>query len=486
MKRTQLVQNVFFILMLNLLIKAVWIFGIDRNVQISVGYQAYGMYQALFNLALIFQIILDFGISQYSSREVAIDNQSLQHNFGTMLVARMFLFVVYMLFVFIVAKLLGYSGYSLRLLIWVLLIMVLNATLVFFRAQVAALHFFKTDGVLSIIDRLFMIIICGALLIVSQWNQYLTIETFVKAQVFSLGIAVGIAFITFAKLSPYKLTLEWNFNRLIHILKSSSPYALLVFLMAIYMRADVVMIERIGGGVNGASQAGVYIAAFRLLDVANIFGLMFAGVLMPLFSKMLAQKKNIAPIVRTAVDVMMPIAFVCALTAVFYAKDIMLLLYHRASVTNDALLLAILMCSFPAYCLMYIYSTLLTAGGKIKLLNLISLGIVILNLSLHYVLIQLFQAQGAAVTVLITEWLVAAVVIYYAHLNYKMPHNYPWILKHLLFVACMFMGFFCLKQIQFYWLYEIVLLAVVAVLLLFILKIWSPKQILALFKKDSQ
>ena len=48
---------------LNLLVKPLWILGIDRPVQNIVGHEAYGTYFALFNLTLILNILLDMGIT---------------------------------------------------------------------------------------------------------------------------------------------------------------------------------------------------------------------------------------------------------------------------------------------------------------------------------------------------------------------------------------------------------------------------------------
>ena len=46
-----------------MLVKPAWVFLIDRTVQNRVGHAAYGTYQALFNLGVIFQIILDLKLS---------------------------------------------------------------------------------------------------------------------------------------------------------------------------------------------------------------------------------------------------------------------------------------------------------------------------------------------------------------------------------------------------------------------------------------
>ena len=66
-------NNVGFLLLINLLIKPIFIFGIDLVVQNRVGPAAYGSYFALFNFAFLFNVLLDFGINNFNQRLVARD-----------------------------------------------------------------------------------------------------------------------------------------------------------------------------------------------------------------------------------------------------------------------------------------------------------------------------------------------------------------------------------------------------------------------------
>lgn len=482
--RQQLVKNLLFVLVVNILVKAIWIFLIDRNVQIRVGYENYGAFQALLNLGMIFQIVLDFGLTQYNSREIATDPRRIKVLFSSMLWTRILLSIIYGAIVFGVAIALGYGKAQIHLLLSVMSILALSSMLTFLRSSVAALHYFRLDGLLAVIDRLLMILVCGALLILPNYAQVFKIEWFVWSQIVCYGIAVLVAFFALVKISPAKIHFSFRPQIIKRVIKESAPFALLVFLMSIYMRADSVMIERLCGQ-EGKMQAGIYASAFRLLDVANIFGVMFAGMLMPIFSKMFAQKEDIAFTVRTSVNIMMPIAFVIALVSVFWGDDMMHFLYHKASNLQDGLIFALLMCSFPAYCLMYIYSTLLTAKGSLALLNKISLVIVVFNLSLHFLLIPVHQAIGAAWAVLATEWLVAAIVIFYAHKQCQLPHNYRWLSAHVGFVICVALISVFACQLPLDWHIQLPLTLVAAFLLLFFFRFWTINSFKELLQKKN-
>jgi O-antigen/teichoic acid export membrane protein len=188
---------------------------------------------------------------------------------------------------------------------------------------------------------------------------------------------------------------------------------------------------------------------------------------------MFAQQENIAATVRTSVNIMMPLSFVVAVSALFFGDEIMQFLYHKASAEGDGKIFALLMWSFPAYCLMYIYSTLLTAKGNIQLLNKISVVIVAINLLLHYVLITQYQAAGAAITVVITEWLVAALVIYFAHRQCRLPHNYKWLAMHLGFVLTLLFLAYSVTFLPLGWMKQLGILLMGSLLLLFVFRFWT-------------
>mgnify|MGYP000665046356 CR=1 FL=1 len=151
------VKNILFVIAVNVLVKPVWAFFIDRTVQNRALPGTYGTYQALLSVSIIFQTILDFGLSSYNSRMVAQNPDKLPELFPAMLSARLVLMLIYMLLACTWGYAIGYRGWELHLLIGVLLIQSLNALVSFIRSNIAALHKFKTDGILSVTDRLLMI-----------------------------------------------------------------------------------------------------------------------------------------------------------------------------------------------------------------------------------------------------------------------------------------------------------------------------------------
>jgi O-antigen/teichoic acid export membrane protein len=421
------VKNILFVIAVNVLVKPIWVFFIDRTVQNRVGPEAYGTYNPLLSLSIIFSIVLDFGITNYNSRNIAQNPDKLPVLFPAMLSARLALIVVYLFMSVGLGWIIGYRGWELSLLMGVLLIQSLNALVSFVRSNVAALHRFKTDGVLSITDRLLMIMICGFLLTYPATAAQFRIEWFVATQIFCYALSAVIGYAILRKLAKVKLQFSLHLPTIFQIMRQSFPYAMLIFLMSVYNRADAMLIERMCR--DGKVQSGIWAAAFRLLDMANMFGLMFATMLLPLFGRMLAQKHDIQPIVKLCVNMLLPLSFIVAIAGVVFGNDIMLLLYKGSSgVPAYHHVFAWLMASFPAWCLMYVYSTLLTANGSMKMLNIIAVCGVVLNLALNFLLIPRYNAAGAAATSFITQTVLALAFVVCATRVARLPFNMKWIL----------------------------------------------------------
>ena len=472
------VKNILFVIAVNVLVKPIWVFFIDRTVQNSVASASYGTYQALLSLSIIFQMVLDFGISSYNTRTISQDPDKLPTLFPAMLSARLVLMGFYMVLAFTWGYILGYRGWELSLLTGVLLIQSLNALVSFIRSNVAALHRFKTDGLLSITDRLLMILICGFLLVYPPTARHFRIEWFVITQIICYFISAVVGYMILKRIGRVKLKFSFEAPVIFKIIRQSFPYALLIFLMSVYNRADAIIIERLCP--DGKAQAGIWAAAFRLLDMVNILGLMFATMLLPLFGRMLSVKDDVQPIIKLCVNMLLPMSVMVAVAAVFFGDDIMYLLYKKSELYTDHALsyqavFSILMMSFPAWCLMYIYSTLLTANGSLKTLNIIAIAGAIINLSLNFYLVPKYKAIGGAMTSFITQTSLAIAFIIFAARIAKLPFNIGWILAHISYIVlAVLLGAGVLKYLHHTgWLAQLSVFGALCVLMMFVFRFIS-------------
>ena len=193
--RKRFITNLLFLLVLNLLIKSFWILGVDRGVQNALPAEDYGIYFALLNFSYLFNIILDFGITNYNNRTIAQYPQLLNKYFSRIIPIKILLSSVYILLIFIIAIIAGYNPFSLKLLFWMSLSQVLSSLLLYLRSNISGLLMFKIDSILSVMDRFLMVVICSILLWTNFLNTPFKIEYFVYAQFISYLITSIIALI---------------------------------------------------------------------------------------------------------------------------------------------------------------------------------------------------------------------------------------------------------------------------------------------------
>ncbi|HFB62218.1 MAG TPA: polysaccharide biosynthesis protein, partial [Bacteroidetes bacterium] len=318
-------KNLIFLLFLNLLVKPFWILGVDRQVQNVVGTQDYGFYFAVFNFSYLFFIFLDLGITNFNNRNIARNNHQPKEHFGGMASMKLLLGLAYGVLVFLVAWLIGYRGRQLSMLAWVGFNQFLLSFILYLRSNISGLLLFSYDSVISVMDRLLMIGIVGVLLWTGVAGGRFSIEWFVYSQTAAYFITACFALAVLWRKSG-RLSMRWDFSFFKMILRRSFPFALLVLIMSFYSRMDSVMIERLLPFPLGDQQAGVYAQAYRLLDAAQNMAYLFAVLLLPLFSKMLKENKPVSGLVRLSFLLIMSGAVLVAVSAQFFAHDIMQLM----------------------------------------------------------------------------------------------------------------------------------------------------------------
>ncbi|MDX1942358.1 MAG: polysaccharide biosynthesis C-terminal domain-containing protein [Saprospiraceae bacterium] len=428
--------NIIFLLFVNLLIKPFYIFGIELAIQNRVADGAYGLYFNLFSLTLILQIVNDLGIQYYNNRNIAQHNHLLSKYFSSMLLLKGLLGVVYFIVLLIVTWVWKYELEVFHLILLIGLNQLLGSLILFFRSNISGLAMYRTDSVISVLDRLLLIGICGVILWVSPIFK---IEWFVFAQTVSLSTTALIAFLSFrSRLQSFRLCFRPALLGL--ILKKSLPYALAVFLMGVYTRLDAVLLERLHS--QGRLEADVYASAYRLLDAGNMLGFLFAGLLLPMFAKLLKSKDAVNPLLQISLQLIWAGVVTVATSVFFFQKEIMQTLYFDGNAYAGQVL-GILMITFVAMSCNFIYSALLTANGNLWPMIRLFIIVIILNVLLNLLLIPRYGALGAAIVACITQAFIALGEAFLAHRLLQIHFTAKVVFKLLLFAfLCWAIGYF--------------------------------------------
>jgi len=444
MKQKDFLFNLFFLLLLNLLIKPYWLLGIEVKVQNTVGAENFGLFFSVFSFTLLLNVLLDLGLTNFNNRNIAQNRQLLSKHFSGILTLKFLLGVVYLFVVLLVGMVIGYDTVQIKILTWLAFNQFLNALILYLRSNVSAQLMFKTDSILSVLDKLLMIIFCGLLLKGVFTDKPFQIMWYVYAQTISYLITSAVA-LTIVLLKGKITRLTWNFTFFRAVLKKSFPFALLTMLMAIYGRIDSVMIERILPLSISRYQAGVFASAFRLLDALVQIAYLVSVILLPLFSKMLKNKENLVPIIKSAFTLLFFFSVTSTVLLLFYRLPVLSFFYKEIWSESARVFVFLIPCIIP-FSMTYIFGTLLTANGSLRLLNITSAIAIVVNVVINFTLIPLLEARGAAIASLATQSSITVMQFIIAFKLLKIPLSTIPYFRCLLFTCLLILSTYFATQ----------------------------------------
>lgn len=465
------ITNLLILLCLNLLIKPFWVLIIEPHVQNAVGNGSYGEYYAIANFSFLLNILLDFGITNFNNKNIAQNNHLLSKHFSGLFVLKLMLALIYILATAIVGLIIGYDGRLTKLLLILGFNQFLISLILYLRSNLQALHFFKTDAILSVLDRVIMITIVSLMLWTSLFPERMDVMDFVYAQTIGYFLTAVIAF--FAVIANTKIIrLKWNLPFSLMILKKSYPFAVLVLLMTFYNRIDTVMLERLLPSGNsaqtvrltelrdpklvlndqqktelfvlekelehtGPEQVGIYAKAYRMLDAVNQVAFLFSVLLLPMFSRMLKYKESVEQLVKLAFTLLITVAVVVSIGSIFYRAEIMAMLYDKEHLGSVITVFPLLMCCFVAISTTYVFGSLLTANGNLRELNIMAFCGMIINITLNLMFIEVFEmdAVGTAIASLTTQLVTAIVQVLIVRAKFNFKVNYRLLTTLFVYIA---------------------------------------------------
>lgn len=404
-------SNLSILLLLNLLVKPFYLLVIEAGVQNELGSAIFGNYSALLSLTFLLNIFLDMGVNGFTSKSLASEESSAEKLLSGILGLRLLMGVLYFVLLFGTAIIIGYRGEDVNLLWFLGLNQLLSGGVLYLRSILTGLMEFKKDAIISIMDRALIVLLLAPFILMNiNGLPPLSVELFIYVQSAGYAITLLVAlYFVLRKTGRIRISWQPNFNR--QILKNSFPYALLVLLMMFYYKTDSIMLERMLP--EGDYYAGIYARGFRLFEAGNMIGYLFAVLLLPIFSKLFALKRNMDKILDHAFRLMLFGSTIALFCSWFWAEPMLNMIYTE-DIEPSIGPFQVLMTSFFFLMLGHLWSTLLTAHGSLKSLNMIAIVAVVMNIVLNFTLIPEYTALGSAIASLLTQafavtlqWLIA-------------------------------------------------------------------------------
>jgi O-antigen/teichoic acid export membrane protein len=335
---------------------------------------------------------------------------------------------------------------------------------------------FRTDSIISVADRFVVIVICGILLLNPVTRSHFKIEWLVYSQTMAYLIGALVAFvIVFSKARPIRF--HFNVSYYASFLKRSLPYALLILLMATYLRIDSLLLGKLLP--NGKELAGVYAQSFRIIEILSNYGYLFTIILLPVFARMLKKGESVEPLTRLSFTLLFVPAILVTVGCIVYRYEIIDLLYHEHMETS-ARVFGILIFSFPGICITYIFGTLLTANGSLFQLNIMAGMAVVINIVLNLILIRKFGVYGAACASMATQLFTSVYQVLLAKSIFRFGTDYKYLARFMVFTVLTVLFCLLMQHTEMEWFYSFGIYIAAGILTAFLTGLLKMKSIAGL------
>ncbi|MBC7885568.1 MAG: hypothetical protein H7X99_08840, partial [Saprospiraceae bacterium] len=134
MKR-EFIINIILLVIINLLIKPVYIFGVEARIQNLVGTESYGVYFDYFNFVFLFQFLNDPGIQNWNAQFMPKNREIAGYHIPGILMIKGILALFFIMVVLLSSLIVGYSDQE--IIIWLCVNMILSTLFMYLRGTIA-------------------------------------------------------------------------------------------------------------------------------------------------------------------------------------------------------------------------------------------------------------------------------------------------------------------------------------------------------------
>jgi O-antigen/teichoic acid export membrane protein len=249
--------------------------------------------------------------------------------------------------------------------------------------------------------------------------------------------------------------------------------------MGLYTYIDGVMIK----SLVGDAEVGVYALGYRFYFALLMFAQVFSGVLLPLFTKNIADSALIRSISGYTARLLLFGGLVASFITTVYSLDILTIINPGKANSDSAEVLVLLIFGFLGAVLTLVYGALLTAGKELKWLNRFAAITLLLNLILNLVLIPRYNAQGAAMATMTSQIFFGLICFFVSVRKYNLHLNFTSLLRPFLGVGLLALIIFRGKQYAQNMSVHFVMIAIAVLLAAYLFKLYKLKDLKSVLKK---
>lgn len=370
-----------------------------------LGVAGYGQYTTIIAYLGVFTILADFGFYMIASREISQNPHHREKIFNNTLTIRIASGLGLMLIANLVAFLMPYPA-IVKAGIWIfsigILAMLINQVIiVLFQINLTTIKIALGD-VLGRALTLALVILAinrGADLKMIMW---------VSSGGFILTLFISLGFVW----NYLKIRLAFDFPFWKKMLIEAWPIGVVIVLLSLYFRINTVFLSILPldhsliSSVNGLSNneaTGLYGPPYRIMDTIQIFPAIVMGIILPIFSRLLIEKKNQAKVLLDKTLEVLIIAGIGIAFSLMAVSPQIILLIGGSGFERSVIIIQILGFATAAFFVIVGINYFIVAMGKQKRLIKPYIYTLVLNLAIGVVGVYFFSYIGAAVATLIVN-----------------------------------------------------------------------------------
>lgn len=395
-----------------------------------VGPASLGKYYLAISFTTIFAIFIDLGFTNVLTREVAKDQNKAERWLGNIVSLKMPLSGLALAAVFILINVLGYDSLTKTLVYISAISMVLDSFTTTFFGAVRGFHNLKYESISSVVFQL-IVLIAGYSSLLLGGGLIPAMAALALASVFNFGYSLIIV----RKRLKLAVRVLYEKPLIKEILMISWPFAVYAILQRLYTYLDSVLLSVLAGDV----QVGLYQVAFKIIFALQFLPSAFTASLYPAMSAYWhGNRSQLLISFERAMNYLIIISLPIIVGAIVLANKIILL--FKTGYDDAILPLQISIVSLLFIFLNFPIGSLLNACDaqrkNTRNMAIVATASVLMNLAL----IPYWQAAGASITVLATNFLmfVLGVLSVKKIIAYRLRKNLKTFMKAL--AASVIMG----------------------------------------------
>jgi len=346
--------------------------------------EEYGIYTLAWTQVGLLLPLVDFGTTSYGLVHI---NNSIERKIRELFSLRFYLSLITFVLTIILAILFKYPS---SILIPIILI-----SFVIFANMFSGTYLILTSikqksyfaSFVSMIFQLFLVVSLIISVLITKKLSLVFIVTFVLYNLYSL-----VNFILIRR-EVGGLSLKINLKKWLEIIKKSFVYLLISLLAGFYSKVDVLILNFI----QGKEAVGIYSAGYRFLDALMFVVTAYNVSSIPLFSKLVKEKKINIFKNKIRKDVMLVFTIGVFIALGFYfLGPIILPLVYKNTYLQSIQVLRIIIFALPLILLTSVFLNSIYALGKAKTVIYIFLFQLIINIGLNLYFIPRYSFFGSA------------------------------------------------------------------------------------------